>query len=372
MPKKTTHVRVGLFVAVALAVLIVTVFVIGQERSMFTSKTRLYTSFTDINGLVEGAPVRLAGVDVGRVKAIAFADDLERPEARVELAIENRYMTRVRRDSRAYIDSKGLLGDKIINLTVGSSSAPRLEDGDFVTPGQGVSLEALAKRVEGTATAIGDAALAAQGAVGNLASPEITENVRRITDALASVLEEVQYGDGIAHQVVYDPVSADQVAAIFANLADASAKARSAAGRFDGALARVERGPGTLNALVYGEQGAEALVEWRRAGAGVAELADQLNHGDGLAPALLHDEAGRTLVRDLTEFTSRLNRLSRDVERGRGTLGGLMVDPSIYEDMKTVLGNIERNVLFKALIRMTIKEDDIQRPAKQARPAGGL
>lgn len=59
----------------------------------------------------------------------------------------------------------------------------------------------------------------------------------------------------------------------------------------------------------------------------------------------------------LAEFADRLNRVSTDVERGRGTLGGLIVDPSVYENMKTVLGNIERNVLLKAAIRWTIKED---------------
>jgi phospholipid/cholesterol/gamma-HCH transport system substrate-binding protein len=50
----------------------------------------------------------------------------------------------------------------------------------------------------------------------------------------------------------------------------------------------------------------------------------------------------------------------------------LLVDPSVYEDMKTVLGNIERNLVFKALVRMTIKEDGMQRPAKLARPGSGL
>ena len=87
MSKRNMHLRVGLFVAFALGVLIVTVFVIGQERSLFTPRTTLYTSFRDINGLVEGAAVRLAGVDVGRVTGIAFSEDLARPDARVELAV---------------------------------------------------------------------------------------------------------------------------------------------------------------------------------------------------------------------------------------------------------------------------------------------
>jgi phospholipid/cholesterol/gamma-HCH transport system substrate-binding protein len=85
-----------------------------------------------------------------------------------------------------------------------------------------------------------------------------------------------------------------------------------------------------------------------------------------LAATLLRDPEGRELVRDLADFSARINRIAAHVERGRGTLGGLVVDPSVYEDMKTVLGNIERNTVLKSLIRMTIKQDGIQRPAVEA------
>lgn len=365
MSKQTMHIRVGLFVALALGLLIVTVFVLGQERSMFSTKTHLYTSFRDINGLIEGAPVRLAGIDVGLVTGIAFSEDLARGEARVELAIEDEFMPRVRGDSRAFIDSKGLLGDKIVNLTVGSPKAPQLRDGQYIKPGEGVSFEGLAKQVESTASAIGSAAQEAQGAVKDLASPEIVDNLRRITGSLASILEQVEQGDGLAHHLVYDPAYEQRTSALLANLADTSAKARAAAGRIDHVLERVEQGPGTLHALVYGEDGSAALTEMRRAASGVAEVTDHLNHGPGLAAVLLRDESGREMVHDLAEFADRLNRISIGIERGRGTLGALIVDPSVYEDLKSVLGNIERNVLFKALIRATIKNDGIQRPAME-------
>jgi phospholipid/cholesterol/gamma-HCH transport system substrate-binding protein len=358
MSKRTLQdFRVGAFVAVALGLLIATVFTIGQEGSLFTPRTKLYTTFADVNGLVIGAPVRLAGVDVGRVTDVAFPEDLARPEARVELSVEDRYMPRVRSDSRAYIDSKGLLGDKIINVTPGTPRGAPLQQGDYVHPQPGVSLEALTKQVESTASAIGDAADEARGAVADLASPEVTENLRKITSSLAAILEQVERGDGLAHRLLYDRDYERRAASVLANLAEASRSARSAVQRGDALIARLD------------ESGGATLDEWRKAGAGVAELTAALNHGDGLAPALLHDESGRALVRDLAEFAQRINRISADVERGRGTLGGLVVDPSVYEDMKTVLGNIERNVLFKALIRMTIKEEGLARPVRHAVPS---
>jgi phospholipid/cholesterol/gamma-HCH transport system substrate-binding protein len=371
MPKQETarNLRVGVFVAGALLVLMLAIFAIGQERSLFTPMTTLYTSFPDINGLVVGAPVRLAGVDVGRVTEVAFSEKLDHVEARVELAVESRYMRRVRRDSRAYVDSKGLLGDKLINLTVGSAKQPELADGDYVQPRLGTSLEGVAKELETTAGAIGRAAQTAEGAMSGLVTPEVTDNVRRITGSVAAILNEVERGDGLAHRLVYDDGYAQRVDAALANLEQMSARASSASARVDRVLAQVEQGPGTLHTLAYGDEGSRLLAEATRAASGVADATEALNHGESLASALLHDPAGRQVLLDLANVSARLDRISKEIEKGRGTVGGLLVDPSVYEEMKTVLGNIERSTVLKALIRMTIQEEDLVRPARTAKPA---
>jgi phospholipid/cholesterol/gamma-HCH transport system substrate-binding protein len=363
---KARSIRVGGFVAAALAVLIATVFVLGQERSMFRRKTRVYTSFRDINGLVVGAPVRLAGVDVGRVTDIEFSEDPSSANARVELSIEDRYMERVRMDSRAFIDSKGLLGDKLVNLSVGSPAQPALRDGDEVIARAGTSFEAVAQQLEVAASAVGRVATTADDALGDLASPEVVDNLRRVTGSLAALLAQIEHGDGIAHRLLYDPSAAEHVANTLANLDRISAQAGAATARLERVLARIEQGPGTLHTLAYGDEGSLALADLQRAAGGVATITDKLNRGDGLAGALLQDDQGKQLLADMAEFAARLNRIGHDVERGRGTVGGLLVDPSVYEDLKSTLGNIERNVVFKALVRMTIKEDGLKRPAEPA------
>ena len=50
-----------------------------------------------------------------------------------------------------------------------------------------------------------------------------------------------------------------------------------------------------------------------------------------------------------------------NVRQGKGTIGGLLVDPSIYEDLKAIVGNVERNQVLRALVRYSIKEGE-QRP----------
>jgi phospholipid/cholesterol/gamma-HCH transport system substrate-binding protein len=63
-------------------------------------------------------------------------------------------------------------------------------------------------------------------------------------------------------------------------------------------------------------------------------------------------------------MATTLNRMVQDVDQGRGSLGGLLRDPTVYEDLKSVLGNVKRNVLFKALIRFTTEQEQLRRVDK--------
>jgi phospholipid/cholesterol/gamma-HCH transport system substrate-binding protein len=95
----------------------------------------------------------------------------------------------------------------------------------------------------------------------------------------------------------------------------------------------------------------------------LAGIVGAVRDGDGLLHGLVYDPQNAKALRELSEAATRINSIIGDVQKGRGTLGGLAVDPSVYEDLKSVLGNVERNVLLKALIRFTIKQGDIERPA---------
>ena len=53
-----------------------------------------------------------------------------------------------------------------------------------------------------------------------------------------------------------------------------------------------------------------------------------------------------------------LRQIVANMKAGKGTIGALLVDPSIYEDIKSVVGNVERNQVLRALVRYSIKADE--------------
>src|SRR5690606_22082512 len=109
MGKKSDELRAGLFVLVGVLVFTAAIFLLGQKSALFTRNTRLYVAFPDISGLAVGAPVRLSGLEVGTVDKISFSSDPREGKTRVRLTVQTRYMSRIRADSRAFIDSAGLL-----------------------------------------------------------------------------------------------------------------------------------------------------------------------------------------------------------------------------------------------------------------------
>jgi phospholipid/cholesterol/gamma-HCH transport system substrate-binding protein len=355
--------RVGIFLALGIVVAIVAVFTLGSKGGLFESKTTLYVHFADINGLVPGAPVRLAGLDVGMVSKIRFSDDLSKREASVELAVKDRYMSRIRGDSRAFIDSKGLLGDKLVNITIGTAQSRELRDGDTIKTRPSFSIEDLTNKVNQAVASVTHATDEAGQFLEALADPQVRTDLKRIVHAVAALTEGVVQNDGVLHRLVYDRKYGDQVGGILTETHETIAALRRGVDHVQAIAGAVQSGDGTLHELIYGKQGVQAVSDLQQAAGELAALMHAARTEPGLVHALIYDEQSGQMVQQWAEVSERIDRITSEVEKGRGTIGGLLVDPSVYEDLKTVLGNIERNVLLKALIRFTIKEDGIKRPA---------
>lgn len=165
MQRITLDLWVGLFVMAGLGALVILAMKVGNLGSFASPETyTVYAEFDNIGGLKSRAPVKSAGVVVGRVVAISF--DTESYKARVTMEIEKRYP--FSKDASASILTSGLLGEQYIGLETGADSA-MLQDEESITLTQSaVVLEKLigqfiyGKAAEGAGTAQG--AASAEGA----------------------------------------------------------------------------------------------------------------------------------------------------------------------------------------------------------------
>jgi phospholipid/cholesterol/gamma-HCH transport system substrate-binding protein len=138
------QVRVAALLVAGLLVLGYGVARVGAIFDVFADRYELVTLVPSALGLREGAPVTLAGQRIGQVSAIEFIPVRAKRGANnllVRIAISERMRDQVRADSRAFLRTQGLLGDKFVDIEPGSVTAQVLGPGDTLATGPSVDMD---------------------------------------------------------------------------------------------------------------------------------------------------------------------------------------------------------------------------------------
>lgn len=289
-----TQVKVGIFVSVGILLSMFIIFLLDGKKSLFESSIDLYARFKDISGLRSGALVSLAGVNVGTVKDIRFPQSLEDKSVIVQLEVQSKYKSRIRQDSEAAILTQGLLGDKMVFIKVGTPDSPEIGNGETLKTGKMFSIDSIAED-----------------------GGEMLADVKEMIKSMNGLLKDVKEKKSLLHALIYDYKGED----IIGEMASLS---RSA-----GKLMReVESGKGILHALIYDKADPQMAKNMSMA------------------------------VGNMKKATDNLSQVTQRIEKGEGTIGGLINDPTVYYDLKTLLGNANRSKLIKAVIRYTLLQNE--------------
>lgn len=303
---------VGLFVLAAIGVAAFALWNLGASRGLLAERYRLITYFEDVQGLVSGGAVRLAGKDVGTIESVAFAEPKPgRPPVRVVLQLTSEIQPLVRSDSVAGIGTVGLLGDKYVSLSIGTSAGKMLANGAEIASLSPLDLNTAI--VRGT-EAIDNIATLAGNMNKVVAEFDAAMGGRRLADSaagLSAIVKEIQTGEGMLHTLVYEPYEGSA-------LSDAEASLSS----LRGVMGEVEKGDGILHGLIYEPVGDRGVIE------------------DALSAAARIEKAG-----------GRLESVLAKVDDGEGTLGLLVNDPTLYADLKALLGGAKGNRVLQWMIQ---------------------
>ncbi|MBK7151356.1 MAG: MCE family protein [Sandaracinaceae bacterium] len=369
-PNSKTQLRVGLFVTFALVLIAVFAFVVGAQQNLFTRKTEFVAIFETVDGLRPGSVVTVAGVNVGSIDSVEFMDD-GRIEVRFSVVNDAAALIRGRAGatagtyeegtSQVSIGSKGMLGDKLMQITVGLRALPLWDpeqplpastSGDLMTAASNAMAE-----VQGTAENLRLATDPFRDQVFSRDVARVAANVARITDMMAD-------GNGAVQHLLTDEATAAELDATLGNLRATSDEFARTSRSIRRIAEEIERGDGTAHALIYGDEGRVALVNIGRATDEVATLLEAVRTGDGTAHDVIYGNAGEELIANLTRASDDIAAITADVRAGRGTIGGLLQDPSIYEDIKRLVGDLERNEILRALVRYSVRRDEARRPVR--------
>jgi phospholipid/cholesterol/gamma-HCH transport system substrate-binding protein len=121
---------VGLFIIIGIMFLVGGVLTIGNLHSTFMKKMTISTVFGDVNGLHSGNNIWFSGVKIGTIKKTEF---YENSQVKVIMNINTDSKQYIRKDAKVKISTDGLIGNKILIIYGGTSSAPEIEEGDTLS-----------------------------------------------------------------------------------------------------------------------------------------------------------------------------------------------------------------------------------------------
>jgi phospholipid/cholesterol/gamma-HCH transport system substrate-binding protein len=355
------YIRIGLFLLAGLGVLFGVILVLGRSEALFKPKAHLFAEFDNTSGLVVGAPVRLAGINIGEVDDISLSADPTIRKVIVKMSIDRNYLPRIREDSVAQMNTRGLLGDVIINITLGAPSLPQILDNSHIRTREIDSIGQILASVETTVTTVKDLSEVVDKRLHQILTDQLVKDVGRIARSTAAITEGVERGNGLAHALIYDPHLTESASGVLAESHTLAARLASSVDRIDRMLDKMQTGDGLAHALIYGKDGQATVDELRQASAELAQILGEIHRGKGLVHSLIYEEEGRNLIDNLTLASELIRRMVEEMDQGKGTIGGLVKDPTVYRDLVAVFGQIRRNALLKAIVRFTIKKDNLER-----------
>jgi phospholipid/cholesterol/gamma-HCH transport system substrate-binding protein len=335
---KWSQLRVGLTVLFASITLMVLIFVMSGTGGWFTTKITLHSYFDNAGGLREGAPVRLAGVDIGNVTAVKIVEDKPLTPVEVSMKVNTKYSRELHKDSVTLLSTAGILGETFVDVDSSTAKGPPAADGDT-----------LAAR---DAPQIQDVVRASQGTLQNM------DALLKRVDRIMSFIES---GQGSIGKVIYDPALYNQLNATvaeFKGLVDDIQQGKGSIGplltsdeAYKKAIAAIDKVNLMIDDLQQGKGSAGKLLKdpelydnVNKTVANVRQLTDDINAGKGAIGKMTKDQE---FANKLQETINNLAALSDRLEKGEGSVGMLFKDPALYNNSNQML--VETRELVKSI-----------------------
>ncbi|GFE59323.1 MlaD family protein [Geobacter sp. AOG1] len=324
----TVEKKVGIFFVVGLIVL-GALLEVGEKWNPFEKKVSYRTYLTSITGLKVGDPVRLSGVDVGKISTITILDD------KIQIDFDVTPGTKIRTDSVAGLRLTNLLGGQFLGITFGSPNAPLLEPGGTVKGKDVANIDVIVDNVSDLtkdAKKFIEELNKNQNDVMHKISGILDDNRANLRDSVAninSITAKFDRGDGSLALLLNDKALYNNTNEVTTNLKDITGK--------------ISRGEGSVGKLVnddaFYNDAKVAMTDIRDSMKDVKDIASKINKGEGTIGRLVNDG---TLYTELRDASKNISEISRKINEGQGTLGKLVNEDGLYRDTTAAMKKVEK------------------------------
>jgi phospholipid/cholesterol/gamma-HCH transport system substrate-binding protein len=285
--------KLGAFVLGGLLFLIILLYMIGRNRSLFGSTYLLKARFENVQGLIPGNNVRYAGIQAGTVKKIDILNDTT---IEVSMIIETKMENIIRKDAITSIGTDGLVGNKVINIVPGRSNAAIAIEGDLLATKKALDTDEILSTLSNT-----------------------NKDVAIIVTGLKTTVERINNSSALWTLLSDETIPVD-IRNSATNIRQATSKASLMTNDLQAIIKDLKEGKGSAGILLKDTAFAyninEAALKMRSVGVQADKLSVQLN----------------TLV----------SGIQNDINNGKGPANSLLRDTSMVNKLNKSMDNIQK------------------------------
>jgi phospholipid/cholesterol/gamma-HCH transport system substrate-binding protein len=387
MPKRQrasiAEMKVGILVTVSLLLLAAVILQQSWGVNWFGRTDKAITYLPDVGGLKPGAPVWLAGIEIGKVTRVsivppeifagnrpimrrideihkqlealnlkdpnyvkitaALQDELrglklELRFVEIQFQIRRQFTSRISRDSEVSIESKGLIGDSYIDISPGTYDVPprKLADAYII---EGVRTTGFREIMTGANDVVANFGVLSDqfknialkinpDKVGSSLAQtfdNVQAAIREAKDTFAHAtrtMDALRSGDGTVAKLISDPTAYNRLI--------------ESLEKFNQMIAQVQDGSGTLSKLLKNPEIFDNANETLKK---AEVMMDRIEKGEGTLGKLSKDDA---LYQRSSRAIEKFANFIEQIDKGEGTLGKLYRDPSLYNNLDQASAEITK------------------------------
>ena len=303
--KRSVEIRVGIFVAICLALMAWLIWKFGKYEPLTHNTYEVTVVFSNVGGIVKDAGVLYGGIKVGSVRDITL-DQEGLLKVNVKLAIFNG--VKIRSDAKWVINQSGLLGDRYVDVIPQSGTAGFVKPGDVL-----------------------------QGSP----SVDLTEAIRGVVDVLHQAADTIGRVDKAVERIDETVLSRESLGHIESAMANLDATSSNAVGLTLSLRTIVDESRGKVDNTLNKFSGAADNLNL--ASEDVRGLVSNAND-----IVVENREDIRTAATKLAESAAHLQDILARLEKGEGTAGKLLVDPTLHDEIVHLVQNWRKyGLLYK-------------------------
>jgi phospholipid/cholesterol/gamma-HCH transport system substrate-binding protein len=335
---KWSELRVGITVIVASLTLGFLLFLMSGTAGLFTPRITLKSYFDNAEGLRQGAPVRLSGVDIGNVTHIAIVRDKPLTPVEITIKISTKYDYGLHQDSVTSLETAGVLGETYLDIDSSQAVGGPVHDGDTLPTQVHPDFNQVVR-----------------------ASQSTLQNMDALLKRADRILAFAESGKGSLGKLIYDPTLYNRFSvtvADFQKIVDQVANGEGSLGRlvsrndaYEKFISTLDKMNGVIDDMQQGKGTAGKFLKdpalYNNANdtiANLKQITDDINAGKGTIGKLSKDEE---LAKKLDTTLTKLSELTTQLEAGQGSAGKLFKDESLYNNANEML--VETRALLKGI-----------------------